>query len=100
MNLDSLNVLWRPTPKPREQVGTMGTNSIHADASVPNVVPTIGNIGNKIPVSHAGAAMCSPLFPVCSQASEEEKPNVYEVVPTVPCVPNENQQACNVEAGG
>jgi len=100
MNLDFLDVLSQPTQKHWEQVGTVGTSGIHADLSVPGVVPAFGNSGNKMPVYTAGAGTCSLLFPVCSQVLGEEKPNIYEAVPTVPTVPKENREACNAEAGG
>jgi hypothetical protein len=100
MNLDYLDVLWRPTPKHREQVGTMGTGSFNADASVPDVVATGGNNGNKLSVSSAHNGVCSQSFPGCSQAFGTENPNVYAVVPTVPSVPKENQRTCDTEGGG
>jgi len=95
MNLDFLDVLAKPMQKTMGTVGTTGTRGSHAGLSVPEAVYEDGNNGNKLLGPAAGADACSQVFPTCSQALGTEIPNVCATVPNVPCVPRENEQACN-----
>jgi hypothetical protein len=96
MNLDFLDVLSQPIPKPSGTVGTAGTANVHAGSGVPTEIPAYGNSGNKTgntedssPTPIADTAKCSHLFPVCSQPVGTELANVYADVPAVPAVPTQ-----------
>ena len=90
MNLDFLDVLSQPTQKPLGTAGTLGTANVDPGLRVPNVVPTVGSIGNKMSAPTTDTESCSQVFPSCSQAPETEKPNIHADVPNAPSVPDAN----------
>jgi hypothetical protein len=107
MNLDFLDVLSQPSPKPPGTLGTAGTVNVHAGFSVPRAIPACGNSGNKtgntedrFPIPIADTAKCSHLFPPRSQPMGTELANDYAPVPVVPAVPTQNDISARPTGSG